>query len=149
MVTTDSPPPEARVGGFVPPVYPFDKLAPLLSTIGFSAKPGEVAKVPTGGTIKSPLLILVGLGDASAVDAAAVRRAAGVAARAVSNAASVAIALPALDDHQVRAVVEGTMLGGYAFSAYRTGAAPAPRAPRKPSRPPGSSRRRPRWPATG
>jgi leucyl aminopeptidase len=100
------------------------KFDPLLSTIGFSAKPGEVAKVPTGGTIKSPLLILVGLGDASAVDAAAVRRAAGVAARAVSNAASVAIALPALDDHQVRAVVEGTMLGSYAFSAYRTGAAP-------------------------
>ena len=100
------------------------KFDPLLSTIGFSAKPGEVAKVPTGGTIKSPLLILVGLGDASTVDAAAVRRAAGVAARAVSNAASVAIALPALDDHQVRAVVEGTMLGSYAFSAYRTGAAP-------------------------
>jgi leucyl aminopeptidase len=100
------------------------KFDPLLSTIGFSAKPGEVAKVPTGGTIKSPLLILVGLGDASAVDAAAVRRAAGVAARAVSNAASVAIALPALDDHQVRAVVEGTMLGSYAFSAFRTGAAP-------------------------
>ena len=100
------------------------KFDPLLSTIGFSAKPGEVAKVPTGGTIKSPLLILVGLGDASTVDAAAVRRAAGVAARAVSNAASVAIALPALDDHQVRAVVEGTMLGSYAFSAFRTGAAP-------------------------
>ena len=100
------------------------KFDPLLSTIGFSAKPGEVAKVPTGGTIKSPLLILVGLGDASAVDAAAVRRAAGVAARAVSNAASVAIALPALDDQQVRAVVEGTMLGSYTFSAYRTGAAP-------------------------
>ena len=100
------------------------KFDPLLSTIGFSAKPGEVAKVPTGGTIKSPLLILVGLGDASAVDATAVRRAAGVAARAVSNAASVAIALPALDDQQVRAVVEGTMLGSYAFSAYRTGAAP-------------------------
>ena len=96
------------------------KFDPLLSTIGFSAKPGEVAKVPTGGTIKSPLLILVGLGDASAVDAAAVRRAAGVAARAVSNAASVAIALPALDDDQVRAVVEGTMLGSYAFTAYRT-----------------------------
>jgi leucyl aminopeptidase len=100
------------------------KFAPLLSTIGFTAKPGEVTKVPTGGTIKSPLLILVGLGDASGVDPSAVRRAAGVAIRAVSNAASVAVALPALDDQQVRAVVEGTMLGGYAFSSYRTGAAP-------------------------
>jgi leucyl aminopeptidase len=103
------------------------KFAPLLSTIGFAGKPGEVAKAPTGGMIKSPLLILVGLGDESAVDTAAVRRAAGVAARAVSNAASVALALPAQDEHQVRAVVEGTMLGGYSFSAYKSG--PAPQGP--------------------
>jgi len=96
------------------------KFAPLLSTIGFTAKPGEVTKVPTGGTIKSPLLILVGLGDASGVDASAVRRAAGVAIRAVSNAASVAVALPALDDQQVRAVVEGTMLG-FRFPSYAEG----------------------------
>ena len=97
------------------------KFAPLLSTIGFGAKPGEVAKVPTGGTIKSPLLILVGLGDMSGVDAVAVRRGAGVAARAVSNAASVALALPALDEQQVRAVVEGVILGGYRFSTYKSG----------------------------
>jgi leucyl aminopeptidase len=100
------------------------KFAPLLSTMGFTGKQGEVAKVPTGGTIKSPLLILVGLGEQSSVDAAAVRRAAGVAARAVSNAASVALALPAEDEHQVRAVVEGTMLGGYSFNTYKSGSAP-------------------------
>jgi leucyl aminopeptidase len=100
------------------------KFAPLLSALGFAGKPGEVAKVPTGGTIKSPLLILVGLGEQSDLDAAAVRRAAGVAARAVSNAASVAIALPAGDEQEVRAVVEGTMLGGYSFSAYKSGSAP-------------------------
>lgn len=99
------------------------KLAPLLSTIGFTAKIDEVAKVPTAGIIRSPLLILVGLGDLAPgtdVPADAVRRAAGVAARNVSNAASVAIALPALDAQQVRAVVEGTLLGGYSFSRYRS-----------------------------
>src|SRR3954467_4712676 len=41
------------------------KFAPLLSTIGFKGKVGDVAKVPTGGLIRSPLLILVGLGQAS------------------------------------------------------------------------------------
>ena len=97
------------------------KFAPLLSTIGFTGKAGEVAKVPTGGTIKSPLLILVGLGDLAALDATSLRRAAGTAARAVSNAATVAVALPALDDQQVRAVVEGSMLGAYSFSTYKTG----------------------------
>jgi leucyl aminopeptidase len=99
------------------------KFAPLLSTIGFTAKTGEVAKVPTGGIIKSPLLILVGLGELSALDTAGVRRAAGLAARSVSNAASVALALPAEDEQQVRAVVEGSMLGGYAFTAYKSAAA--------------------------
>jgi leucyl aminopeptidase len=96
------------------------KFAPLLSTIGFTAKPGEVAKVPTGGMIKSPLLILVGMGELSDLDASAVRRAAGVAARAVTNAASIAYALPALDDQQVRSIVEGSLLGSYAFTSYKS-----------------------------
>jgi leucyl aminopeptidase len=96
------------------------KLAPLLSTVGFTGKPGEVTKVPTGGIVKSPLLLLVGLGELDDLDASVVRRAAGVAARSVSNAASVAYALPATDDAQVGAVVEGSMLGGYAFTAYKS-----------------------------
>ena len=100
------------------------KFAPLLSTLGFTGRVDEVAKVPTNGTIKSPMLVLVGLGDAARVDAAALRRAAGQAVRAVSNAASVALALPAQDELQVRAVVEGSMLGGYAFSTYKS--APRP-----------------------
>ena len=61
------------------------------------------------------------MGDAGDVDATAVRRAAGVAMRSVANAASVALALPAVDEQQVRAVVEGAMLGGYSFDAYKSG----------------------------
>lgn len=94
------------------------KLGGLLATVGAKGRPGEVAKVPTGGTIASPLLVLVGLGDD--VDAAAVRRAAGNAARAVTNAASVALALPADSPELVRAVVEGYRLGGYAFTSYKS-----------------------------
>jgi leucyl aminopeptidase len=101
------------------------KFAPLLSTLGLTGKPDEVVKVPTGGAIRSPMLILVGMGDAADVDPAACRRAAGVAIRSVSNAASVAVALPALDVAQVRAVLDGCRLGGYTFTTYKSGPAPA------------------------
>jgi leucyl aminopeptidase len=98
-------------------------LRPLLSTLGFSGRAGEVAKVPTAGKIASPLLVLVGMGSRPAAgDAAAarleVRRAAGVAARSVSNAASVALALPADEADLVRGVTEGYLLGGYTFARY-------------------------------
>jgi leucyl aminopeptidase len=96
------------------------KLAPLLSTLGFAGRPGEVVKIPTSGAIRSPLLMLVGLGDQDRVTASVVRRAAGVAARSMSNAASVALALPAGDPDEVRAVVEGFVLGGYRFADYKT-----------------------------
>ena len=93
------------------------KLRPLLATLDVTGKAGEVTKVPTAGVISSPLLILAGLG--SEPDARACRRAAGAAARAATNAASVAIALPADTPEQVRAVTEGYELGGYTFTAYK------------------------------
>lgn len=102
------------------------KLAGLLTTIGVKGRPGEVAKVPTGGTIKSPLLVLVGLGQEPGPSD--VRRAAGNAARAVTNAASVALALPSDSPALVRAAVEGYRLGGYSYDTYKSGA-PAPTAP--------------------
>jgi leucyl aminopeptidase len=101
------------------------KLVPLLSALGFEGRQDELAKVPTGGVLRSPLLILVGLGEERDVDASVVRRAAGVAIRGVSNAATVAVALPAQDGAQVRAVLDGLMLGGYAFSTYKSAPAPA------------------------
>jgi len=93
------------------------KLRPLLSTLGVTGKSGEVAKVPTAGTLAAPLLVLVGLGKQP--DAVAVRRASGVAARAITNAASVALALPADGPELVRAVTEGHELGSYRFTAYK------------------------------
>lgn len=93
------------------------KLRPLLSTLGVKGGAGEVVKVPTGGTLSSPLLVLVGLGKEPTPNA--VRRAAGVASRAVTNAASVAVALPADTPELVRAATEGWLLGGYAFTSYK------------------------------
>ncbi len=94
------------------------KLRPLLSSLGVTGKAGELLKIPTSGAISTPLLVLVGLGKKA--DASAVRRAAGVAARSVTNAASVAIALPADTPELVRAVTEGHLLGGYTYTAYKS-----------------------------
>jgi len=111
------------------------RLQPLLATLGVTGGAGEVHHVPTAGAITSPLLVLVGLGAAEApptgsskrrgslpttVGHDAVRRAAGVAARSIPNAASVALALPADEPALVRAVVEGWVLGGYTFDRYRS-----------------------------
>ncbi len=94
------------------------KLKPLLSMLDLTGKAGQTATVPTGGTLKSAVLVLVGMGPE--VTGTSVRRAAGAAARAVSNAASVSLALPTDEPGLVRAVVEGWSLGGYSFDAYRT-----------------------------
>lgn len=94
------------------------KLTPLFQSMDFKAGAGDVLKLPTNGAIRSGLLLVVGLGEA--YDAEAVRRAAGVAARSVGNAASVALALPATSPELVRAVTEGFLLGGYAFTAYKS-----------------------------
>lgn len=103
------------------------RLRPFLSTMGVTGKPGEAVKAPTREEVNAPLLVFVGLGDDPA-DPVAVRRAAGVAARSVSNAASVALALPADTPELVSAVVEGHRLGGYAFTAYKS-QMPEPDAP--------------------
>jgi leucyl aminopeptidase len=98
------------------------KLRPLLVTLGATGKAGEVVRVPGGGATKAGLVVFVGLGKperGGAVTAQAVRHGAGAAARAVTNAASVALALPAETPDQLRAVVEGYALGGYTFTTYK------------------------------
>ena len=92
----------------------------LLASIGFTGKPGEVAKVPTAGRLRSPLLVLVGLGPREKLTHEGVRRGAGAAARSLTNAASVALALPAHDPEHVRAVAEGYLLGSYTFTAFKS-----------------------------
>ena len=93
------------------------KFRPLLVSMGVTGKAGEVVKIPTAGTLSSPLLVLVGLGaDATPT---AVRRAAGSAARAVPNAASIALSLGVDSVEGVRAATEGWLLGGYTFTAYK------------------------------
>ena len=93
------------------------KLRPLLASLALKGSVGETTRVPTSGTLGSPMLVLVGLGAAPST--ADLRRAAGAAARSVPNAATVALALPTPGAAEVRAVTEGWLLGGYRFTAYQ------------------------------
>jgi leucyl aminopeptidase len=97
------------------------KLRPLLVTLGATGKAGEVVRVP-GDVTNAGLVVFVGLGKperGGVIAPHAVRRAGGAAARAVTNAASVALALPSATPEQVRAVVEGYALGGYTYTTYK------------------------------
>jgi leucyl aminopeptidase len=97
------------------------KFTPLLASMGFRGAFGEVVKVPTNGTLNAAQLLVVGLGAGQDVTAETVRRAAGVAARNLGNAASVALALPAGDAAHVRAVADGFRSGLYRFDTYKSG----------------------------
>lgn len=93
------------------------KFAPMLSALGVTGKAGEATRVPTAGTLTAPLLVLVGLGEQ--VTHVSVQRAAGVAARNIPNASSVALALPAEEESLVVAALTGFALGGYTYTAWK------------------------------
>ncbi|WP_327086109.1 leucyl aminopeptidase [Nonomuraea sp. NBC_01738] len=90
------------------------KLAATLAAIGFTGKPGELAKIPSFGAITAPLLVAIGLGDEP--DAEALRRAAGSAVRSLAGTARAALALGG----DAEAVSLGALLGAYDFAKYRT-----------------------------
>jgi leucyl aminopeptidase len=97
-----------------------DELLELLALAGASGKPEEVTKLPTRSVLAAPLLVAVGLGDESdkpSADADRIRRAAGAAARALAGKTKVASTLSRLD---LAADAEGSLLGAYAFSTYKT-----------------------------
>ena len=93
---------------------------PMLASLGFEAEPGQVATLPSGHVLRSPVVVAVGLGAEGTVDDEALRRAAAAGVKAAANAVSVALALPADDAAGVRAVGEGALLGLYRFDRYRS-----------------------------
>ncbi len=82
-------------------------------------------KIPTGGALTAPLLVAVGLGKLvdGAVPADRVRRASGAAARALAGTAHAVSTLGAID---ATAAAEGSLLGAYSFTEYRTSNGKAP-----------------------
>ncbi|MET9893759.1 leucyl aminopeptidase [Streptomyces sp. NPDC006465] len=98
-------------------------LAGILETLGASGSEGEVTKLPAPSGFKAPVVVAVGLGAVpeqdDSFDAEALRRAAGVAARALAGAKKAAFALPITDAADAGAVAEGARLGAYGFDAYK------------------------------
>jgi leucyl aminopeptidase len=114
------------------------RLTETLTLLGATGTPGEVVKLATLGTITAPVVLAVGLGPepAGAAPAAeALRRAAGVAVRALTGCGTAALALPIPDDEDgpaaLRALAEGAVLGGYRFAGFKTSARSKPQPGRR------------------
>ncbi|MFF4600992.1 leucyl aminopeptidase [Amycolatopsis sp. NPDC001319] len=101
------------------------KLAEVLATLGATGKAEQVVKLPTLGKLAAGVVLAVGLGKATdgAVTAEQVRRAAGAAARTLAGTERAFVTLSALD---LQAAVEGTALGAYTFTEYRSSKGDAP-----------------------
>ncbi|HKS44550.1 MAG TPA: leucyl aminopeptidase [Amycolatopsis sp.] len=96
------------------------KLAEVLSSLGASGKAEEVVKLPTLGKLPAGVVLAVGLGKPGAdgsVGSEQVRRAAGAAARALTGTRRALSTLSTVDLH---AAVEGTALGAYVFTEYKS-----------------------------
>ncbi|MBE1877005.1 leucyl aminopeptidase [Myceligenerans pegani] len=101
-------------------VTEIEAIAPQL---GITGARDEVRKVPAGPRLKADVLVLTGLGERAedgTFDPETLRRAAGAATRELSGVASAALSLPATDDAELAAVVEGALLGAYRFDRYRS-----------------------------
>ncbi|MFP5257272.1 MAG: leucyl aminopeptidase [Acidimicrobiia bacterium] len=100
----------------------------FLAAQGFEAKKGDVRAVPgpDGRTT-----YVVGLGDAADVDAATLRYAAGALARAAKRCSSLAVDLlghlgsGTTAAKGAQAIVEGLVLGGYQYTAFKSDPKPA------------------------
>ncbi|OXM73425.1 MULTISPECIES: leucyl aminopeptidase [Amycolatopsis] len=102
------------------------KLAELLATVGATGKAEEVVKLPTLGKLPAAVVLAVGVGKAAddgTVTAEQVRRAAGAAGRALAGTARAVCTLSAVD---LQAAVEGTALGAYKFTEYKSEPGDAP-----------------------
>jgi leucyl aminopeptidase len=104
------------------------RLYDAVRALGATGKIDEVLKVPTLGLADFPLVVTTGLGDVGEDDmvgngdpandraAEAARRAAGAALRTLTGQRRVHIAI----DGAPGALVEGALLGAYAFSGYKS-----------------------------
>jgi leucyl aminopeptidase len=100
-------------------------LADILRTVGATGKQDEVVKIPSMGKIKAGLVVAAGLGRSTddGFTGDQVRRASGVAARALAGTRRAVTTLSTVD---LQAAVEGTLLGAYRFTEYRSEKGDAP-----------------------
>ncbi|TQJ02166.1 leucyl aminopeptidase [Amycolatopsis cihanbeyliensis] len=101
-------------------------LLDALRALGATGKAEEVVKLPTMGALASAVVLAVGLGKPDAAGELTpeqVRRASGAAARALAGTGRALTTLSVLD---LQAAVEGTALGAYAFTRYKSEPGDAP-----------------------
>ena len=93
-------------------------LEEILFDLGATGKADEVIKIP-GNSVR--LLIFTGLGKAStSYSHETLRRAAGAAARVLTNQKSATFALPVRNLDDVAATAQGAGLGAYLFNDFRS-----------------------------
>ena len=93
-------------------------LEEILIDLGATGKADEVIKIP-GNSVR--LLVFTGLGKASAsYGHETLRRAAGAAARVLTNQKSATFALPVRTVDDVAATAQGAGLGAYLFNEFRS-----------------------------
>ena len=93
-------------------------LEEILVDLGATGKADEVIKIP-GNSVR--LLVFTGLGKASAsYGHENLRRAAGAAARVLTNQKSATFALPVRNVDDVAATAQGAGLGAYLFNEFRS-----------------------------
>ncbi|GAB6938754.1 leucyl aminopeptidase [Isoptericola variabilis] len=102
-------------------VRQIETLAPRLGVTGAR---DEVRRVPAGDGVSADVVVLAGLGERASDGTfphEVLRSAAGAATRELAGTDTVALALPAVDEDELGAVVEGALLGAYSYTRYRTG----------------------------
>jgi leucyl aminopeptidase len=104
------------------------RLAATVAALGNTGQPNEVTKLSSLGATTAPVVLAVCVGKAvepvrkggaPTYDQEVLRRATGAAARALAGQGKVGLALPAETPEDAAAVVEGALLGAYAFRRYR------------------------------
>jgi len=101
-------------------------VAALAKTASFEGKPGQSVLVPSGGRVGADAVLLVGVGDPSAITLDGLRRAGASLARASTKIASVATTLldaapaGATTAAAAEALAEGVLLGAYQFLEYKS-----------------------------
>jgi leucyl aminopeptidase len=98
-------------------------IAKLAAKEEFIGKRDQALSIATLGRVPADKILVLGLGERRGLGAAAVRTFAAKAARAGNSekAKSLAVALPAGLESELRALGEGLELGAYRFTKYLTG----------------------------
>ncbi|HZU82408.1 MAG TPA: leucyl aminopeptidase [Polyangiaceae bacterium] len=98
-------------------------LAKAVAKEEFSGKRDQALSIATLGRLPADKLVLLGIGDRRSIGGSEVRAFAAKAARAANGdkATSLAVALPAGLEQELRPLAEGLELGAYRFTKYLTG----------------------------